>query len=182
MTSINPHTLSLSRLKRDIPALTEPVGGAFVEACMVCLEDQGHQSGTELEVTGTYSTTVSVQWEGKTTVQMQRTWKDMEFATEIAACGIAILLIEELTDYTVFEAASRGEGIDYWLADKEKANADFYTRAARLEVSGVLRGSRGRIAARVQQKIKQTESSAGEFPVYVVVVEFSRPEARMVKT
>jgi hypothetical protein len=47
---------------------------------------------------------------------------------------------------------------------------------ARLEVSGIRRGSRSQINARVKQKTEQTGASdAGELPAYIIVVEFSRP-------
>jgi hypothetical protein len=47
---------------------------------------------------------------------------------------------------------------------------------ARLEVSGIRKGSRSQINARVKQKTYQTlASDAQGLPAYIIVVEFSRP-------
>jgi hypothetical protein len=47
---------------------------------------------------------------------------------------------------------------------------------ARLEVSGIRNGNRGKINARVKQKTEQTRASDAQgLPAYIIVVEFSRP-------
>jgi hypothetical protein len=51
-----------------------------------------------------------------------------------------------------------------------------FQRMARLEVSGIRKGSRSQINARVKQKTEQTRASDAEgLPAYIIVVEFSRP-------
>src|SRR5207249_3420403 len=136
-------------------------------------------SGVELEVTGDYNGVFSIAWQGDVTEQMRRAWRDEETATEYGACGIAILLIEELTGYTVIEQASRGHGIDYWLGDRIEDLNQPFQHTARLEISGIRRGTTSRVEARLKQKAQQTELSAGELPVYVVIVEFGRPLAKV---
>jgi hypothetical protein len=54
-----------------------------------------------------------------------------------------------------------------------------FERKARLEVSGILQGGAEIVAARVREKIRQTRRSAGDYPAYIVVVEFGTPMARM---
>jgi hypothetical protein len=47
---------------------------------------------------------------------------------------------------------------------------------ARLEVSGIRKGNRAQINARVKQKTEQTRASDVQgLPAYIIVVEFSRP-------
>ena len=74
------------------------------------------------------------------------------------------------------ERAKARSGIDYWLAPGPLMQGSVMQPSARLEVSGILRGPE-RIGGRVKEKLKQTQKSAGELPVTVVVVEFSRPES-----
>jgi hypothetical protein len=51
-----------------------------------------------------------------------------------------------------------------------------FQRMARLEVSGIRKGSQGQINARIKQKTEQSRASdAGGLPAYIIVVEFSRP-------
>jgi len=91
------------------------------------------------------------------------------------------LLVEELTGYTAIERADRGLGVDFWLG-RESDNPDApFEYMALLEVSGIRRGSTAQIGSRVRQKRQQVNVAAGEFPVYVVVVEFGKPSARMVR-
>jgi hypothetical protein len=52
---------------------------------------------------------------------------------------------------------------------------------ARLEVSGSRRGDRRRVTARVKEKLAQVRSSQEAFAAYIVVVEFSAPQARVEK-
>ena len=53
--------------------------------------------------------------------------------------------------------------------------------AEAVKVSGILRGNETRLRARVNEKLKQTDQSAGVLPAVVVVVEFSTPRSRMVE-
>jgi len=56
-----------------------------------------------------------------------------------------------------------------------------FQRSARLEASGIFRGSEAIIKARVNQKLAQTKPSDHVgLPAYVAVVEFSSPEARFI--
>ena len=46
----------------------------------------------------------------------------------------------------------------------------------RLEVSGILKGSKGQINQRLKEKVEQTKKSDNlNLPAYVVIVEFSQP-------
>lgn len=175
MSSANTRILNLHRLDEGMPALTSLMGGILREACLICFESQGHESGVELNVLGTYGEVFTVTWDGEVTDQMRRTWEYEEFATEQAAYGIAVLLMEWLTGYTAVERIRKGPGFDYWLGYYDEASDVPIRRMARLEVSGIRVGNNRAIAARVAQKKKQIIPSNDEHPAYVVVVEFSRP-------
>ncbi|MDX2098874.1 MAG: hypothetical protein SFW36_13950, partial [Leptolyngbyaceae cyanobacterium bins.59] len=96
--------------------------------------------------------------------------------TEQAAYGIAFLLILQLTNLTVIERARKGTGFDYWLGAQNASAPLPFQRMARLEVSGIRKGNRGQIQARVKQKMEQTRvSDAQGLPAYIIVVEFSQP-------
>lgn len=102
-------------------------------------------------------------------------------ATEDGAEAIGILLSIERTDYTAIERATTTTGIDYWLGYKDNPNNPF-KRAGRLEISGIFKESEtNTVARRVEGKLIQTRPTAHTFPVYVVVVEFGKPYATMVK-
>ena len=93
-----------------------------------------------------------------------------------AAYGVAILLILQLTTLTVIERSRKGTGFDYWLGSQDSTTMLPFQRMARLEVSGIRKGNRSQIKARVKQKTEQTGVSDAEgLPAYIIVVEFSRP-------
>jgi hypothetical protein len=114
---------------------------------------------------------------------MRCSWNDKEEATEFGACAIAILVILDLTDYTVISRAAKGGGFDYWLGKEENdEELPSYQNKARLEVSGILRGNDSDIQSRVRKKLKQVEPSDDTtLPAYIVVVEFSKPLSLVVK-
>ncbi len=169
--------LNLQGLNQGLPAITPAFGAAVAEADAICLADQAHEPGVILEVEGEFSTQFYLDWQ-LVTEQARRCWNDEEYTTEQAAYGIAFLLILQLTDLTVVERSRKGTGFDYWLGSQDSSVMLPFQRMARLEVSGIRRGNRSQINARVKQKTEQTRASdAGGLPVYIIVVEFSRPIA-----
>ena len=177
--------LDLNELKAGIPAITPVWGSALAEAASVCLETQGHRQGVRLIVTGLIVKDVALSWPA-TSDQTFRTWADLQEATQFGATAIAVLLAKKEIGYTVIERAVKGTGIDYWLG-YETDGPPFQSKA-RLEVSGILnaRESYGSvesgIAKRVGEKIKQSQTSAGSLPAYIIVVEFGRPIAEVQET
>lgn len=89
-----------------------------LENVLVCLERFAHVSGVKLEVRGEFQQTFRLIWDSEITTQMRVSWADSDENTEFAACGIAFLVVQALTDYVVIERARKGTGFDYWLADK----------------------------------------------------------------
>ena len=132
-------------------------------------------------VTGDVCAAGSLRW-CDVNEQDEGTWADLQEATEYGAYGVAIILALRLTQTPRVERSAKGTGVDYWVGDG-KDRRGIFQRTARLEVSGILRGDEGKIAARLREKLSQTKrSNSTGLPVYVVIVDFGRPEARFVKS
>lgn len=173
------NTLNLEDLALGLPGVTPRIGAYYAEAAGVCLQEEEHRPGVSLVIGGALAHQVEVYWElQEQTEQLERAWRDREVATEAGAYGVAALLIDQLTDYTVVERSRKGPGFDYWLGPKQLAT-ELFQGTARLEVSGIRRGSAVDIAARVRQKTRQIEPSDGILPGVVVVVEFGSPQTRV---
>lgn len=169
--------LDLNDLSNGFPAITPSFGMALAEAGGVCLESQGHAQGVQLSVRGYSYKNYSLTWP-TITEQTRRCWNDREIATEHGAVGVAVLLVKKEIGYTVLERSRKGTGFDYWMG--EGTNAPFQ-HEARLEISGIRKGSDRDVQARIRQKLKQTDRSDGLLPAYVIVVEFGRPLAEVQK-
>jgi hypothetical protein len=171
-----PNTIQLSELRRGNPALTPALGSSLEEACIVCLTDQNHLPGVEMEVEGKISNRYKLYWQKDVSNQMIRCWSDETYTTEQAAYGIAFLLIPRTTNYISIEKSFKGTGFDFWLGDGEEVNDNIFNKKARLEVSGIRKGSITQINTRKSIKYKQTNRSDNtSLPALVVVVEFSKP-------
>lgn len=168
--------LDLSELQNGLPAITPAFGAALAEACAVCLAEQNHQPGVELEVTGELAGTFQLYWPA-VTPQMQRCWNDREYTTEQAAYGIALLLLTKLTDFTVVERSRKGTGFDYWLGKPTDSSDLPFEKSIRLEVSGIRHGSPSQVRTRVKLKKMQVAPTDKIAPAFIAVVEFSKPLA-----
>jgi hypothetical protein len=169
-------SIQLSELSAGNPALTPATGSSLEEACIICLDDQHHTPGVEMEVSGKISSVYKLFWQKQITDQMARCWGDAQYTTEQAAYGIAFLLIPRMTNYTTIERSVKGTGFDYWLGDGQQAETFIFNRTARLEVSGLRKATDSQIRKRINQKYKQTDpSDSTSLPAFVVVVEFSKP-------
>jgi hypothetical protein len=151
-------------------------GQYLADAAAVCLEEQGHGLQVTLQVAGEFRGDY-VLHRHEIDDRVRSTY-DPEEATEFGACGIAILLMRDQLGLTV-QRAFRGEGFDYWLGTVDE-NLPFQIMA-RLEVSGIRRGSSGRIAARLRQKREQVRSSPEALLAYIMVVEFGTPMVRVAR-
>lgn len=166
-----------------LPALTTSAGRYLAESAAVCLHHNGLGVETRLGVAGILETEFLLRWP-EVNRQMLDTYHDLQDATENGAYGVAILLVRELAGLTVIQRSRKGTGVDYWLGD----DADLgdhaslvFERQARLEVSGILKGSPSDVKARLARKRKQVRRSAG-LSVFIVIVEFGTPSARVEKS
>lgn len=166
-------TLNLADLEQGLPALTAAAGTTLGQAASCCLH-QEHSSPVQLAVGGHRKRMFELHWVAPTG-QVLRTHADPEDATRDGATGIAILLVTRVTPYTIIEKSRKGTGFDYWLGHEGDL---LFQRKARLEISGILRGTPPNISARVKRKQNQTkQSDATRLPAHVVVIEFSEPFA-----
>jgi hypothetical protein len=169
--------INLNILAQGMPAITPAFGAGCAEAGSVCLESQEHSCGVKMAVKGIYTHTYEVHWT-PTDEQTRKCWNDMQDATEYGAYGIAFLLIREMTPFTIIERARKGPGFDYWLGYEDDI---LFQKKARLEVSGILRGTDVDVNSRAKQKLEQTTpSDRMGFPAYVVIVEFNQPTSKLV--
>lgn len=175
--------LVLDTLKKGLPNLTAALGAYLVEAALFCLEYQAHKSGIQLEVYGTIKRYYSVLWKGDLTQQMRYSYGDLGEAAEYGATCLAILMAIENTGYNSVERSCKGTGIDFWLGHgKGDKNELTFQRAARLEVSGIMNGGKGRVNERAKEKISQTDKSNDtRLPAYIIVVEFSTPISKYIE-
>jgi len=174
-------TLRLMELSKGLPGITPAFGQTLAEAGAVCFEDQNHANGVELQVQGTFQAKYQVFWQ-QVTDQLIRCYNDEESTTELGAYGVAFLLVLDLTGYTVIKRSRRGTGFDYWLGRAQDNEELPFQNKERLEVSGIRTGDDSRIKARVNEKLRQVQSSnTTALPALIVVVEFSAPLSRMVR-
>jgi hypothetical protein len=111
---------------------------------------------------------------------MKRAYNDLQRTTELGACGVAILLVRQVTGLTVVRASKKGTGFDYWLGRPTSEERLPFQESARLEVSGILSGTESQFSSRVKKKRRQTEvSDSTRLPAYAVVVEFGQPQAEV---
>jgi hypothetical protein len=178
MTNDIVATIDISQLRNGLPAITPAFGMTLAEAIAICFEDQNNTSGVILTIEGDFQTQVRFLYPN-VTAQMRLCWNDEVAATEQAAYGIAFLLIRHLSALTVIERSRQGTGFDYWLGI-DQPNMPFQ-RMMRLEVSGIRRGDRRLMNARVRMKTDQVRRFASSLPAYVVVVEFGTPCADIVQ-
>ena len=176
-----------------MPGVEADVGRNLAQAATICFEESSHRSGVKLIVEGDVQASPEIHWKPlRNPEQARRSW-DPEEATELGACGVAVLLIDKFTEYTIGERAMkwlgprRGSGFDYWLYKKDsisnRGSPDpLLLGDARLEVSGIRKGGPAKLDTRVTQKANQTRKSDFlRIAAYVVVVEFSTPQSTAIR-
>lgn len=171
----------IEQLKELVPTLSSAQCDYYAEACIIALENQKHKSNVELRVIGDFGDRCVLKW---TTTPNKRGWTEPRIIAENGAIAIAFFLIIELTDFQVIQQSIIGTGFDYWLGYKEnhpKYDPDNFLNA-RLEISGINKGSRGELNRRVKQKLQQVGvTDYLQIPAYIVVAEFSNPISKIVK-
>jgi hypothetical protein len=170
--------LTLDDLIHGFPHIPSEGGAMMAQAAAVCLDHQAHTSHVRLTVDGAFTATFSLSWSEEITEAKRRFWNDLEEATQQGAYAVAILLTRVLTGYTVIERSRKGTGFDWWLGTED----NLFQGKARLEVSGILRGTTRRLNSRIKARLRQTRQSDHlALTAYVVVVEFGTPRAKLVQ-
>ena len=169
-----PH-LNLNDLGDGLPAITPAFGETLAQAGGACLESQGHLHGVQLQVRGDRNGRYSLEWP-QVTEQILKCFNDPDEATEFGAVGVAILLAKKEIGYSVVERSRRGTGFDYWMGDESELP---FEKKARLEISGIRKGSSRDVNARVRRKLKQVEQSGNSPAAFVIIIEFGTPLAEV---
>jgi hypothetical protein len=169
--------MSLAALAEGMPGLTAAAGQRLAEAAAVCLEDRKHQTGVRLPRAGMMLDDFFMEWLS-VDEQTRRCYADMQEATEWGACGVAILVVREVTGLVVIERSIKGTGFDYWLGEKDYDGLPF-VGTPRLEISGILLGTMAQVDARIKQKKGQMKPTDHLAAGFVAVVEFGTPIARV---
>lgn len=182
------HVLDLERLKGGIGLCPSEVCGATYLAALRALELVAHRPKVNCHVYDRDELIFSIEVHWDDSHHGHHFLNDMKRIPEFAAAGIAILIVEDFTEFTVVsEANSDSSGIDFYLGAKRAIDnysfTDFATHDARLEVSGIIRENRGNtFKRRVNQKIEQSRKSDHlGTPAFVIVAEFSVPAANFTK-
>ncbi len=184
MTDSIPKLLHLNDLcqsKPERPGWSLTFGATCQDAAAVCLDDQNHPYRVTLQIDGIQDTEVELQWNTIDDI-VRRFNADQEVATEYGAYAIAALLIPYLTSLTVIERSIKGKGFgfDFWLGSIDNPDT-LFQRKARLEVSGIRKGSESIVQSRVKMKLEQISPSDTLSPGYVCVVEFGTPRTRIIE-
>lgn len=161
-----------------IEALTAAVGENLAEAAAFCLVASGFHQGIHLTVAGFKPLTYQLTW-SELPENVAAARNDLKEATEEGASGIAVLLARVHLGYEVFLRSRQGTGFDYLMRE---IGSDVDAPPARLEVSGIMKGNRSDIQRRMAEKtsqVKEHESPQDQRPAFVIVVEFSYPQARI---
>ena len=182
------HVLDLERLQHGIGLCPKEVTGAAYLAVLRALEIVGHRPTIACQIFDKEIPVFSVYLHWDDAHVGRRFLQNMRTIPELAAAGIAILIVEDFTEYTVVsEANSDSTGIDFYLGAKRtmgnRSFADFAEHDARLEVSGIIRENRGNsLRRRVNRKLEQSRKSdyLGT-PAFVIVAEFSAPAINFTK-
>jgi len=175
--------LDIDSLADGIPVIDEEAVGFYKLNCMACFHNQDHASGIKLKVEyENKCQEFEVCWSGKMTSQQKKNYADLNRATDHAACAIALLLIKELTELTAIEQARIGTSVDYYLIPKtQDKNLIVNQAAGRLEISGILcQNENNTVDKRIKEKLKRLKPN--NLPTFIVVVEFSKPWVKIIKT
>lgn len=175
------HLNDLCQNKPERPGWSLIFGATCAEAAAVCLNNREHPERIALQIDGIQSGTIELQWNAIDDT-IRRFNADQEVATEYGAYGIAALIMPYLTNLSIIERSVKGKGFgfDFWLGSIDDSDT-LFQRKARLEVSGIRKGSEAIIQSRVNMKLKQISPSDTVAPGYVAVVEFGTPRVRIVE-
>lgn len=172
--------INLDILSEEKIAGLSPTFGAFLaEAASVCFSLNKHKSGVVLQLTGDHKESIELIWSAQLTDDIIDSWKDKKEATEYAATAVAMLLIDHL--FEVGRMVRNIGATDYILSDFRVDNKNTYP-IVYLEISGIFQNSKNNtVNQRVKKKRLQVETGIAAAPFIVIVVEFGKPEAKIIK-
>lgn len=173
----------LDKLK-EIIALPKGKAAMYTEACVWCMDKNGHNNGVDVNVQfEKKNKKYKIRWpDSDIDIHKIRQHYNIDDALPFGAEAIAFFVCIANTDYDCLHRAIKKTGIDYWLGFKNtNPNLPFHN-SGRLEVSGILsENDNNTIDRRIKEKLTQaSQSEKTSLPVYIVVVAFDKPYAKMV--
>jgi len=171
--------LNLDQLKAGQLGITPEVGSFMVQAAIVCLIKNGHNSGVVLKVEGDFTEDIQLIWSAEINEQVLRTWKDANETVEYGATALSALLLSVLADLEIYERIPPDGDADYYLQSTSSKKI-----TALLEVSGILKESQHntpKIRVRVKRKRIKDNNNTTNLPVYIIVTEFGTPKSKINK-
>ena len=132
------------------PYLTLAVCTMFAESAIYCLHKNNHPLSISFQLQGDVQKTFVLRTL-PISEKIINAYDDPEEAVEYGAVGIGLLLIRQCTQFEGVKRARKRTGFDYWLSEKadEKAGTLIQERA-RLEISGILKGTHAQFNTRIQ--------------------------------
>jgi hypothetical protein len=101
--------------QQKIPGLSVALGNFLAEAIAVCLSLNHHSNKTIITIEGSVNDTYQITWSDNLSDDILGSWKDLKEATEYAACGLALLLVDDIMR---FKNVTRNIGAaDYIISD-----------------------------------------------------------------
>ncbi len=172
----------LEKLGEGIPVLLDEMIGFYRLNCMVCFDVNNHTSGVVITVHYDKETYIfEVLWDGTVTDEHRRALNDDTRRVDHAACGLALNVLRELTEYTGYLQSAIGSSIDYYLQPQDVDETLIFNGAARLEVSGILKENPetgNTVEKRYKEKLRRLQKTEHERD-YIIIVEFSVPWSKM---
>lgn len=148
--------LALDQLREDLPTLTRDWGCFLSEAALYCLKEHNHNVGVILKLAGSEDEGFRIVWGFALDNRAPYSYGDKGEATEYGATCLSILVAINRTEYKTVERSCKGGGFDYWLGNIEEGQSLPFQRKARLEISGIFKGSEADVNRRAKGKAKQT--------------------------
>ena len=172
-------TFSFEALAQGKLGITKSCGAFYVEAACYCLFVNQHPQPVGLKISGDIEQDGVLEWSRPENENLaHRTYADLPEAAEKGALAVAIVVVTTLENIPAVEQSPKGTGVDYWLSGDD--DTDIFK--ARLEISGILKGTPGQVQSRLKKKLKQTKASDNtKIPAHAAIVEFSFPEIRIAK-
>lgn len=174
--------IDLDQVPSSLGLLTKEWGEAICQAAAHCMTENAHASGVELRSDGMGLPNFKILWAPfKDATKVKATWFDAQVAVEHGAYAIALAAIDIQYGLKVVQRSAKGTGFDFWV--KDPAKTGFLMQGAeRVEISGILSGTKSDVSGRLTEKIRQMDQSASmKLPGHAVVVEFGAPQVKAAK-
>ena len=175
------HVVDFDRLRNGVGGYSSKKCDFAYQAALVCFDRKWHQSSVicRLAAWNDQELQVSLQWSEKVTECIRESWLDEFELVEWGAIGIALMIIDELTEYTRIRQSPRRTGVDFDLGYIESNSKEsVYPRySAHLEVSGILSATKeNSVEKRRKEKLDRLEKYDKKgAPVHIIIAEFSEP-------